>query len=135
MPEDGDAAPHERPADPNAPTRHTLPSGKVVEIRSHRTLLAADVEEALGAQVYDSWMRNVMAMRTVLVARTAAEVEPGTGGCPALDGTVEAVRAQRADDYRALFPLVTPAMDLVLRNSVIPDVDEWEDPKAPTTPS
>lgn len=139
----------EAPRDPAAPTRKTLPSGKIVEIRSHRTLLGAEIATAMASQPGGSWMANSVAMRNTLVALLATEIEPGTAGTPVLaaapapDGTLEAaqrfeaaykaVLAQRADDYRTLYSLVEEAMRLALGLSVIVDHDEYEDPKAPTT--
>lgn len=126
-------APTEAPEDPNAPKRVTLPSGKVVEVRSHRTLLGTDVDAALGAQSgAGSWVRNVADVRAELIRRMVTEIEPGRGGAPALDGTREATLSQRADDYRKLYTLVDDAFLLVTGQSVIPDYDEWADPKAPT---
>jgi hypothetical protein len=138
----------EAPRDPAAPVRKTLPSGKVVEIRSHRTLLGAEIATAMASQPGSTWMANSVAMRNTLLTMLATEVEPGGAGTPMLaaapapDGTLEAaqafeaahkaVLAQRADDYRSLYSLVEEAMKLALGLSVIIDHDEYEDPKAPT---
>ena len=123
----------EAPRDPAAPVKHTLPSGKVVEVRSHLTLLGADIAAAMAAQPGGAWMANSVAMRNEFIARTATEIEPGRRSKTPLDGTVEAVLAQEPDDYRALFFTVEEAMKLALGLSVVPDFDEYEDPKAPTT--
>lgn len=122
------------PQDPNAPARHTLPSGKVVEIRSHRTLLGSDGAAVIAAQT-GVGAQGVVDMHNALIARMATEVEPGAGGAPALDGTVEAACAQRLDDWRRLYSLVNDAYALVLGISVVPDADEWEDPAGPTRDS
>lgn len=123
----------EAPQDPGAPIKKTLPSGKVVEIRSHRTLLGSDIAETLAAQPGGTWMSNTVAMRNHLAALLVTQIEQGRANAPELDGTVEKVLAQRGDDYRALYGSVEDAMALVLGLSVIPDFDEYEDPKAPTT--
>jgi hypothetical protein len=118
--------------DPNADTELTLPSGKKVLIRSHRTLLGADAEYALNAQ--SGTGNGYPEIRTALVARMTTEVEPGTAGTPALDGTIEKVKAQRIDDYRAMFGAkpITAAYLLVTGVSVIPDIDTNEDEEGPT---
>lgn len=131
-PEDAKAQPR---VDPNAPVTLSLPSGKAVELRSTRTLLGADAEFALNAQ---SGTGNGSAeIRTALVARMATELEPGSAGTPVLDGTIEAVRAQRVDDYRKMVghPRVIDAYLLVAGVSVIPDLDTWEDEAGPTRDS
>lgn len=123
------------PADPNAPTVLDLPSGKKVQIRSHRTLLGGDGVFALNAQ---SGTGNGNAeIRAALVARMATELEPGSAGTPALDGTIEAVNAQRIDDASRLLlsKPVTEGYRLVVGLSVVPDQDEWEDPTGPTRDS
>lgn len=125
----------EAPQDPGAPIKKTLPSGKVVEIRSHRMLLGSDIAATLAAQPGGAWMSNAVAMRNHLIAVLVTQIEPGRAGTPVLDGTVETVLAQRGDDYRALYGSVEDALALVLGLSVIPDFDEYEDPKAPTTGS
>lgn len=117
--------------DPDAPTRHTLPSGKIVEVRSHRTLLGAEVAAAIAAQTGDG-MRSVVDVRNALIAALASELEPGRAGTPVLDGTVAAVLAQRGDDWRVLYGLATEAWRLTMGLSVVPDIDGYEDPKAPT---
>lgn len=130
----------EAPQDPGAPVKKTLPSGKVVSIRSHRTLLGSDIAAALASQPGGAWMTNSVAMRNHFMAVLASEIEPGPAATPTLDGTVEAVLAQRADDYRALYNTVDDAMSLALGLSVIADIDDLDkaqidDPKAPTTPT
>lgn len=138
-----------KPQDPGAPIKTTLPSGKIVEIRSHRTLLGAEVATALGSQPGGAWMMNSVAMRNAFAAMLVTEIEPGRAGTPALeaapvpngtleaakrfDAAVAAVLAQRADDYRTLYAAMEEAMRLALGFSVIIDHDEYEDPKAPTT--
>jgi hypothetical protein len=136
-PEDAAPADEAPPRDPMAPTRHTLPSGKIVEAVSARTLTGADMAAAWGAQPASTYMENVTAMRNTLIARMVTEIEPGARSTTKLDGTVEAVLAQQPDDWKRLYMLapVTDAMGLLQGTSVIPDVDEWEDPKAPTTPN
>lgn len=123
----------EKPQDPDAPIKKTLPSGKVVEIRSHRTLLGSDIAAALASQPGGAWMVNSVAMRNHFMATLVTEIEPGRSKAPTLDGSVAAVEAQRGDDYRALYSSVDEAMALALGLSVIPDIDGYEDPKAPTT--
>lgn len=119
------------PADPNAPAKHTLPSGKVVEIRSHRTLLGSDGAAVLAAQTA-AGAQGVVDMRNELIRRMVSEIEPGTGGAPTLDGTIDAVLAQRIDDYRALYNATTDAYLLVIGASVVPNLEAWEDPTGPT---
>lgn len=129
-----DAKPQPR-VDPNAPITLELPSGKVVQLRSTRTLLGADAEFALNSQ---SGTGNGGAeIRTALVARMAKELQPGSAGTPVLDGSIEAVRAQRIDDYRKMVghPRIIDAYLLVAGVSVIPDLDTWEDEAGPTRDS
>lgn len=123
------------PIDPSAPTVLDLPSGKKVQIRSHRTLVGADGVFALNAQ---SGTGNGLAeIRAALVARMATELEPGRAGTPVLDGTIAAVNAQRIDDAnRLLFAKpITEGYRLTLGLSVVPDGDEWEDPTVLTRDS
>lgn len=124
----------EPPQDPNAPTRHTLPSGKVVEVRSHRTMDGNDADAAICSQTGPA-ARGVYDVYNTLAARFITEIEPGAAGKPILDGTVDTVKAQRIDDYNLLHNLVKAHYDLAVGRSVIPDLDEWEDPKAPTRDS
>lgn len=126
-----DQDPTTPPADPNAPVRHTLPSGKVVEVRSHRTLLGSDGAAVIAAQT-GGGAQGVVDMHNALIARMVTEIEPGTGGAPALDGTIEAAQAQRIDDWRALYGHVWEAYKLVLGISVVPDLEQWQDPTGPT---
>ncbi len=119
------------PVDPNAPTRHTLPSGRVVEARSHRTLLGSDGDAVIAAQT-GVGARGTVDMRNELIARMVTQIEPGKSAAPDLDGTVATVLAQRLDDYRTLYGLVTDGWLLVTGLSVIPDEEAWEDPTVPT---
>jgi hypothetical protein len=122
------------PQDPNAPTRHTLPSGKVVQVRSHRTMTGDDGDHAICSQT-GGGARGVYDVYNNLAAAFITEIEPGKAGKPRLDGTVEAVKAQRIDDYNLLHGLVKEHYALATGRSVIPDLDEWQDPKAPTRDS
>lgn len=122
-------------ADPDTPTVLTLPSGKKVQIRSHRTLLGGDGVFALNAQ--SGTGNGVAEIRAALVARMATELEPGSAGTPTLDGTIAAVNAQRLDDAnRLLFAKpVTEAYRLTVGLSIVPDFstqEQIEDPTAPT---
>lgn len=122
------------PTDPNAPTTHTLPSGKIVEVRSHRTLTGLDVATAIAAQT-GVGARGVVDARTALAALLITEIEPGTGGKPVLDGTGAAVLAQRGDDFAALFNLVTAAFRVAMGyDNIIDDYEAHADPKADTSP-
>jgi len=132
----GDAPQPDNPApakfDPNEPTTLTLPSGKVVQIRSHRTLVGADGVFALNAQTGTG--NGVPEIRAALVAVMATELEPGNAGTPKLDGTLAAVLAQRLDDTNRLLYAehVTHAYRLITGQSVIPDIDTNEDEAGPT---
>lgn len=144
-----DTTADEAPRDPAAPVRKTLPSGKIVEIRSHRSLNGLEVATAIGSQPGGPWMRNAVVMRNTLAVLLVTELEPGRSDAPALvsagapDGTLEAAKAfdaameallaQRGDDYRAIYNAMNEAYNLTLGTSVIIDHDEYEDPKAPTT--
>lgn len=127
-----DKDPTARPHDPDAPMVLTLPSGKVVQLRSHRTLDGGDGIFALNAQTGTG--NGNAEIRAGLVARMATELEPGTGGKPTLNGTLQAVHAQRLDDARQLLfaTPVSEAWRLVAGLSVVPDQDEWADPTGPT---
>lgn len=118
------------PVDPSAPTRHTLPSGRVVEVRSTRTMTGADSSAVLAAQTAPG-STGVVDMYNALIARMVTQIEPGTGGKPDLDGTVEAVLDQRIDDHTKLRSLIWDAYQLVTGRSVIPDDGAWEDPTVP----
>jgi hypothetical protein len=121
--------------DPNADIEFDLPSGKRVRMRSPRTLLGRDAEFALNAQTGTG--HGYPEIRTALVAVMTTEVEPGTAGTPVLDGTIEAVRAQRIDDFRKMYGAqrIGEAYLLVAGVSVIPDPDTLEDEAAPTEAS
>lgn len=120
--------------DPNAPGEHTLPSGKVVQIRSHRTLLGEDGAAVIAAQTAPG-AQGVVDMYNELIRRMTTETAPGTGGAPPLDGTLEAVKAQRIDDWRALYALMWEPYRLVTGASVVPDQEQWADPTGPTRDS
>lgn len=126
-----DAAP---PVDPAAPVRVTLPSGRIVEVASARTLDGRDMAAALAAQT-GTGMQAVVDVHNELIRRTVTQVEPGKSDKPGLDGTLEAVLAQRPDDWRRLYGLMASAYGLVTGASVLVNLDEWEDPKARTTDS
>jgi hypothetical protein len=117
--------------DPNAPVRHTLPSGRVVEVRSTRSMTGADSSAVLAAQSAPG-ATGVIDMYNALIARMVTQVEPGSGSAPDLDGTLESVLAQRIDDHSRLRGLIWDAYQLVTGRSVIPDEQEWMDPTAPT---
>lgn len=131
MTDQTDTAPTPEGEDPDAPKRHTLPSGKVVEVRSHRTLTGTDATLALG--MHTGGPSGAVAVRNRLIQIMVTEVAPGRGGTPVLDTTYAAVLNQRADDWRKLYDLVGEGFNLVTGQSVIPDQDEYKDPKAPTT--
>lgn len=119
------------PTDPNAPTRHTLPSGRVVEVRSSRTMTGADSTAVVAAQTAPG-AAGVADMYNALIARMVTQIEPGRSSAPALDGTMEAVLAQRIDDHTKLRTLIWDAYQLVTGRSVIPDDEGWADPTVPT---
>lgn len=121
--------------DPNAPVILDLPSGKKVQLRSHRSLLGADAVFALNAQTGTG--NGNAEIRAALVARMATELEPGNAGTPPLDGTIAAVNAQRVDDASRLLlsKPVSEGYRLVAGISVVPDEDEWADPTGPTRDS
>lgn len=116
----------------DAPTVLDLPSGKKVQLRSHRSLLGADAVFALNAQTGTG--NGNAEIRAALVARMATELEPGRAGAPPLDGTIAAVHAQRIDDASRLLLAkpVTEGYRLVVGLSVVPDEEQWEDPTGPT---
>lgn len=118
------------PADPDAPQEHTLPSGKVVLVRSHRSLLGEDAAAAIAAQSAPG-AQGVVDMHNELIRRMVTELKPGTGGAPPLDGTLDAITAQRADDWRALYALVWEGYRVVTGLSVILNPDDFADPTAP----
>jgi hypothetical protein len=122
------------PQDPNAPTRHTLPSGRVVEVRSPRTLIGEDIAAAIASQTAPG-ARGVVDMYNALIAGMVTQIEPGNGNAPALDGTVAAVLAQRGDDWRRLYKLVWEHYKMVSGESVIPDFADVADPTPPTPDS
>ncbi len=122
------------PQDLDAPVRHTLPSGRVVEVRSTRTLTGLDSGAVLAAQT-GIGARGVVDMYDALIARMVTQIEPGKSNAPALDGTIASAVAQRIDDHTALRGIVHDAYRLVNGTSVIPDFAEYDDPKAPITDS
>lgn len=139
----------EPPVDPNAPTVHTLPSGKVVSVRSPRTLLGSHVRTTMSSQGAGG-MQGVVESHSVLIALTVTELEAGRAGTPVLleaappDGTLEvaqayqgalvAVDAQRGDDYRTLYRLMDPAWRVCVGlDNITDDYEAFEDPKADTS--
>src|SRR5271155_4797571 len=129
-----DAPDQDPPVDPAAPRRFTLPSGKVVEAASARTLTGGDMAAARAAQPGGTYQANLVAIRETFICRMVTEIEAGRRGGKALDGTIEALHAQQPDDWMGLYLLapITDAFQLVTGVSVIPDVDGALDPKAPT---
>lgn len=139
----------EPPVDPNAPTEHTLPSGKKVSVRSPRTLLGAHVRTVIGAQGVGG-MQGVVDAHSALIALMVTELEPGHAATPVLaevaplDGTIEtlqayaqamtAVDAQRGDDYRRLYTLMQPAWRIAAGlDNITDDYEAFADPKADTS--
>lgn len=111
--------------DPNAPAEHTLPSGLKVTLRSHRTLRRPDMHTVWAAQDAPGEHDALMQM---LVTETSDPAFPApftTDVLDRLDG----------EDYIALYRLVNPAWRMVNGLTVLPNPDEHQDPKAPTTAS
>lgn len=111
--------------DPNAPAEHTLPSGLKVTLRSHRTLKRPDMHTVWAA---DGAPAEHDALMRMLVAETSDPAYPApftTDILDRLDG----------EDYIALYRLMNSAWRMVNGLPVLPNPDDFADPKAPTTAS
>lgn len=112
--------------DPNAPTQHTLPSGLEVTLRSYRTLKRPEMHTvwaALGAPGEHD------ALIELLVTASSNPEFPVPFTIDVLD------RLDDGADYIALYKLVGNAWRMVNGLTVIPNPDDHQDPKAPTTAS
>lgn len=130
---------------------HTLPSGLKVTIRSHRVLRRADIhavwaagnraEEGVGgAAQHDKLMELLVAScsdpeRYPLPFAAGTPARPATQDSPAVDAIPGTLDLLDGADYTALYRLMGNGYRLVNGLSVVPDPDEYADPKAPTTAS
>lgn len=112
--------------DPNAPAEHTLPSGLTVTLRSYRTLKRPDMHTVWAAPGAPGEHDALMALLVVETSDTAAFPVPFTTDVlDRLDGA----------DYIALYKLMGDAWRMVNGLTVLPNSDDYQDPKAPTTAS
>lgn len=111
--------------DPNAPAEHTLPSGLKVTVRSHRTLKRPDMHTVWAAQGAPGEHDALMQMLVEESSDPAFPAPFTTDVLDRLDG----------EDYIALYRLVNPAWRMVNGLPVLPNSDDYQDPKAPTTES
>jgi len=113
---------------------HTLPSGLTVTIRSHRTLRRPDIHRVWAAannapEGLTAAAQHEALMGLLIAASSDQQVLP----VPVT--ATEALDRLNADDYIALYRLMNNGYRLVNGLSVVPDPDEYEDPKAPTAES
>jgi len=115
---------------------HTLPSGLTVTVRSHRVLRRADIHRVwaagnTAAPGMSSAAQNDALMGLLVASTSDPEKYPVPLTTEALDRLTE----HDNRDYFALYRLMGNGYRLVNGLSVIPDPDEYEDPKAPTAES
>jgi hypothetical protein len=116
----------ETTTDPNAPTEHKLPSGLTVTLRSYRTLKRPDMHAVWACGGSAPAEHDALMGMLVTASSDPAFATPfGTDVLDRLDGA----------DYIALYRLVNDAWRMVNGLDVLPDPDDYQDPKAPTTAS
>jgi len=114
---------------PDGAREHTLPSGLKVTVRSHRTLRRADIhqvwaagnnaDEGLSAAAQHDKLAELLVESTSDPARYPVPLAPPT--LDLLDGA----------DYTALYRLMDNGWRLANGLSVVPNPDDYADPKAP----
>lgn len=110
-------------------TFHTLPSGLVLELGNHYGWLGDDVQEIWDAMITENTVRDarLACVGKLLVSSSDHEklaVPPLPGQIGHLPGA----------DYIVVInlPPVRAAHDMVSGRSTVPDMDDSQDPKAPT---
>jgi hypothetical protein len=110
-------------------TQHKLPSGMTVDLRDHHEFTGDDVQDVWDA-ITAPGPAAVRDMRLALVEKLVASCDrPEKYPVPF---TPQVTRSLPADDYVELLSLVQDAYDLVNGRSVIPRIDDYADPTAPT---
>lgn len=108
--------------DPDAPTEHTLPSGLKVTVASHRTLRRPDIHKVWAA-VTDSDLFKAQTHDALAGILATVAGKPLSG---------EDLDMLRPDDYLRVYTLMEPAYRLITGQSVLPNPDDHDDPKAPS---
>ncbi len=111
--------------DPNAPAQHILPSGLKITLRSYRTLKRPEMHTVWAAQSGPGEHDALMALLVTESSDPAFPVPFTTDVLDTLDGA----------DYIALYRLVSNGWRMVNGLTVLPNPDDYQDPKAPTTAS
>lgn len=110
-------------------TFHTLPSGLVIELGNHYDWLGDDVQEIWDSITTGNATRDVRlaCLGKLLVSSS----DPAKVSVPPLPGQIGALSGP---DYIKVInlPPVHAAHDMVSGRSTVPDVDDSQDPKAPT---
>lgn len=118
---------------PDGPREHTLPSGLKVTVRSHRALRRPDIHAvwAAGNQAPEGNQAAAQHDKIMELMVTATS-DPGRYPVPLSADTLDLLDGA---DYIALYRLVSDAYRLANGLSIVPNPDEYQDPKAPTTAS
>lgn len=111
---------------------HTLPSGLKVTVRSHRTLKRADIHAVWAAGVEAGERDNLPAQHDKLMELLVTATDNPLYPVPL---TAETLDLLGGADYIELYRLVGNGYRLANGLSVVPDPDDYQDPKAPTTAS
>lgn len=112
---------------------HTLPSGLTVTIRSHRTLRREHIHAVWAAgNTAEPGLGTVAQHDKLMQLLVAGTSDPEKFPAPL---TAEALDRLDGADYTALYRLMANGWRLANGLSVVPDPDEYQDPKAPTTAS
>ncbi|HWU23643.1 MAG TPA: hypothetical protein VN088_19045 [Nocardioides sp.] len=106
---------------------YTLPSGLKVTIRSYKALRRADIHRvwAAGSDAELNQAAEREALMAVLVTSTSA---PDTFPIPL---TTAALEQLDGGDYIALYRLMNDGWRLANGLTVVPNPDDYQDPKAP----
>lgn len=112
---------------------HTLPSGLTVTVRSHRALKRADIHAvwAAGSQAPEG--NDVAAQHDKLMELLVTSTsDPDRYPIPLTPACLDLLDG---GDYIALYRLVGNGYRLANGISVVPNPDDYQDPKAPTAAS
>lgn len=112
---------------------HTLPSGLKVTIRSHRVLKRADIQAvwAAGANAKPGMEMAAQRDKLIELLATATGVQSGEP----ITMSADYLDLLDGADYIALYKLMNNAYRLANGLSVVPNPDDYQDPKAPTAAS
>ena len=112
---------------------HTLPSGLTVTIRSHRVLRRADIHTVWAADNNAKPGLGTAAEHDALMGLLVASTsDPERYPVPLTPAALDRLDGA---DYTALYRLMGDGWRLANGLSVVPNPDDYQDPKAPTTAS